>query len=130
MDERWAIYKGIKYSAALRLDGSILLRSTDERDIQNGFQTRDVRKDSPYKCFKTVSKNEVSEVYDIIVKAEYKGYMGDVLEENGDKVFIQIPNLLPEEAQRLQMEYATDPGIYVKWVPKSEVKLYTNKVKL
>ncbi len=129
MSERCATYKGKTYSASLRIDGSVLLRSTNEIDIRNGFQPNN-NKDSQYTCFKIVPRNDISELYEIVDKIEYIGYVGDILEEQGDKILIEIDNLLDDEAQTLKMDYATDKGIYVKWVNKSDVKISTEKTEL
>lgn len=129
MNKRCATYKGKTYSASLRIDGSVMLRSTNEIDIKNGFQPNN-NKGSQYKCFKIVPRSDISELYDIVDRIEYKGYVGEILEEQGNQIFIEIDNLLEDEAQTLKMDYATDKGIYVKWVNKSEVQIKSDKTEL
>lgn len=125
----FAIYNGTEYSADYKDENDVLLRSTNEMDIRNGFQPNN-NKDSQYKCFKIVPRNDISELYDIVNKVEYKGHVGNILEEQGNKILIEIDNLLEDEAHALKMDYATDKGIYAKWINKSDVKINTEKVEL
>ena len=129
MNERLAVYNGSTYSADFRLDGSIILRSENEEDIENGFQLNS-NKSSQYKCYKIVPRNSISEIYDIASRAEYKGYHADIVQDEGKSILIEIDNLYTGEAEALQMDYATDKGIYVKWVNRSDVTINTEKVKL
>ena len=125
----FAIYNGVEYSADYKDERDILLRSTNIMDIKNGFQPNN-NKDSQYKCFKIVPRNDISELYNIVNKVEYKGHIGNILEEQGNRILIEIDNLLEDKAQALKMDYATDKGIYAKWVDKSDVKINTEKIKL
>lgn len=124
-DTTTAIYNKKVYDASVKPNGSVTLISYNKEDEKNGF--------SLYKGIaytKNVDRAALTDLFKMVNKVEYKGYVGDILEEQGNKILIEIDNLLENEAQALKMDYATDKGIYAKWVDKSEVKINTEKVEL
>ena len=124
-DTTTAIYNKRIYDASIKLDGTVTLISYDKADEQNGF--------SSYKgvaYIKNVHRSDLTDLFKTVSKVEYMGHTGNILEEQGDKILIEIDNLLEDEAQALQMDYATDKGIYVKWVNKSEVQIKSDKTEL
>lgn len=126
MNDTIAVYQGKKYSAGYKTADIIILRSTDEQEVkEKGFTPLVPPKGitTPFKGVKYVSKDELSELYQETARITYKGYKGLVIAEEGDKIEIWITNLMPEDAEKLQMDRATDHGTYTKLVNKDEVTI-------
>ena len=68
----FALYKGKEYSAGLKKEGTIVLRSTDSQDLNNGFYKKEIGSDRIF--IKYVQRNEVEEIYDRRVYATYAGF--------------------------------------------------------
>jgi len=124
-DTTTAIYNKKIYDASIKPDGTVTLISYDKADEQNGFG---LYKGMAY--IKNVNRTALTDLFKTISKVEYKGHAGNILEDQGNKILIEIDNLLEDEAQAFKMDYATDKGIYAKWVNKSEVKINIEKIKL
>ena len=124
-DTTTAIYNKRIYDASIKLDGTVTLISYDKADEQNGFNSY---KGVAY--IKNVHRSDLTDLFKTVSKVEYMGHTGNILEEQGDKILIEIDNLLEDEAQALKMDYATDKGIYAKRVNKSDVKINTEKIDL
>jgi len=127
MNDTIAVYQGKKYSADwadwIQEEDIILLRSTDEQEVEEkGFEVNE-RKDSLYKGFKYVSKEEVTEFYREYAYVQYKGHRWSVFAEDGDKLLIEISNLEPEEMDRMEIDFASDACTGAKWVNKDEVTI-------
>ena len=124
-DTTTAIYNEKVYDASIKPDGTVTLISYDKVDERNGFR---FYKGMAY--IKNVNRAAITDLFKTLSKVEYQGHVGNIIEEQGNRILIEIDNLLQKEAQVLQMDYASDKGIYVKWVNKSEVKINTEKIEL
>lgn len=82
----FAIYNGIEYSAGIKTDGSIVLRSNSVSDESNGFFEKRIGDNKVY--IKYVQRSEVEEIYDKRVWATYKGYIFEVIDENTEQISI------------------------------------------
>ena len=58
----FAIYKGIEYSAGIKKDGRIVLRSEDDASKKEGFVEKEIGNNRIY--IKYVQKDEIEEIYD------------------------------------------------------------------
>lgn len=124
----WVIYKGKEYSASLCQDGSIILRSGEESDINYGF-TKYNGVNKSIKCFKYVLKSEVEEIYRKNIKAQYLGYEFLVIDEVESKILICTINGDYNIWLKLGME-CVDKGVYQKWIDKNEAVVKIEKEKL
>ena len=121
----FAIYKGKEYQASVRVDGSIILRSYDERDISKGFiENNGINKS--VKCYKYVLKSELDEIYRKEIKAEYSGYEFSVIDESDDMLLICTMTGNYQVWLQLGME-SVDKGVYQKWVEKKYLTVKTEK---
>ena len=68
----FAIYKGIEYSAGIKKDGRIVLRSEDDASKKEGFVEKEIGNNRIY--IKYVQKDEIEEIYDKKTYAVYEGY--------------------------------------------------------
>jgi len=124
-DTTTALYKGKEYSAGFKDDKIIILRSTDENDIKNGFEARHWS-DSDIKCIKYVSREEINGIYDIVTTANYQGYSFEVIDADGDKILLCTMKLDYRICENLRME-CIDKGVYQKWINKREAKIKVKK---
>lgn len=119
-DSTFAIYKGIEYSAGIKDDGNIVLRSHNLDDINRGFHKKVVGNNSIY--IKYVSRDEIEKIYDKRVVVRYKGFEFNVIEETEDK--ISIVAMTGDYHNWLNLEMTCiDKGIYQKWIDKCEAEM-------
>lgn len=116
----FALYKGKEYSAGLKKDGTIVLRSTDSQDLNNGFHKREIGSDRIF--IKYVQRNEVEEIYDRRVYATYAGFEFAVVREKEDMICIMSLGGNYKDWLNLEME-CVDKGVYEKWIPKENAKI-------
>lgn len=123
----FAIYKGNEYSAGIKKDGRIVLRSEDPASRENGFVEKKIGNNRIY--IKYVQKNEVEEMYDKKEYAVYEGYKFVVVEETEERILILTMNGDYHEWIRLGME-CVDKGVYQKWINKNEAEIEILKEKI
>lgn len=116
----FALYKGKEYSAGLKKDGTIVLRSNDSQDLNNGFHIKEIVSDRIF--IKHVQRNEVEEIYDRRVYAIYAGFEFAVVREKDDMICIMSLGGNYKDWLNLGME-CVDKGVYEKWIPKKEAKI-------
>ena len=121
----FAIYKGKEYQAGMRADGSVILRSTDEKDINDGF-INNTGINKSVKCYKYVLKSELDEIYRKNIKAEYNGYEFSVIDQNDDMLLISTMTGNYKVWLQLGME-SVDKGVYQKWVDKKHLIIKIEK---
>ena len=120
----FAKYKDKKYSAGIKSNGKIVLRSNNIEDLNNGFVEKTFGKNHIY--IKYVSKYEVQEIYDKRVVAAYKGYSFEVIDETDDMISIVTMTGDYQEWLRLGMK-CIDKGVYQKWISRDEAKIIIKK---
>ena len=116
----FALYKGKEYSAGLKKDGTIVLRSSDSQDLNNGFNIKEIGRDSIF--IKYVQRNEVEEIYNRRMYANYAGFEFAVVREKDDMICIMSLGGNYKDWLNLGMEYV-DKGVYEKWIPKEDAKI-------
>ncbi len=121
----FAIYKGKEYQAGMRADGSVILRSNDEKDINDGF-INNTGINKSVKCYKYVLKSELDEIYRKNIKAEYNGYEFSVIDQNDDMLLISTMTGNYKVWLQLGME-SVDKGVYQKWVDKKHLNIKIEK---
>lgn len=121
----FAIYKGKEYQAGMRADGSVILRSNDEKDINDGF-INNTGINKSVKCYKYVLKSELDEIYRKNIKAEYNGYEFSVIDQNDDMLLISTMTGNYKVWLQLGME-SVDKGVYQKWVDKKHLIIKIEK---
>ena len=115
----FAIYKGKEYQAGMRADGSVILRSNDEKDINDGF-INNTGINKSVKCYKYVLKSELDEIYRKNIKAEYNGYEFSVIDQNDDMLLISTMTGNYKVWLQLGRE-SVDKGVYQNWVDKKHL---------
>ena len=103
----FAIYKGKEYQAGMRADGSVILRSNDEKDINDGF-INNTGINKSVKCYK------------------YNGYEFSVIDQNDDMLLISTMTGNYKVWLQLGME-SVDKGVYQKWVDKKHLIIKIEK---
>ena len=121
----FAIYKGKEYQAGMRADGSVIVRSNDEKDINDGF-INNTGINKSVKCYKYVLKSELDEIYRKNIKAEYNGYEFSVIDQNDDMLLISTMTGNYKVWLQLGME-SVDKGVYQKWVDKKHLIIKIEK---
>ena len=116
----FAIYKGIEYSAGIKKDGRIVLRSEDDASKKEGFVEKEIGNNRIY--IKYVQKDEIEEIYDKKTYAVYEGYKFIVVDETEKQILILTMNGDYQEWIRLGME-CIDKGMYQKWMNKNEAEI-------
>ena len=116
----FAIYKGIEYSAGIKADGSIVLRSNDICDESKGFFEKKIGSNKIY--IKYIQRNEVEEIYDKRYFATYKGYKFEVIDENVEQISIITMTGDYKNWLDLGMQ-CIDKGVYQKWINKDEAEI-------
>ncbi len=116
-DSYIAVYKEKEYEATINKDKTINLISDDPLVQKEGFKFYGIR------YGKTVHYNEISALFRRRFKAIYKGYEFFILEEEGDKLHIEIDNITLDEFRKLEMDRATSHASAAKWIPKSEAEI-------
>lgn len=125
-DGKFAIYMGKEYMSGKNKDGKIILRSTNIKDVENGFEPcepfmfRSCEKEIV--CLKLVNRSDVEDYYKIKVKASYAGFVFDVAEVRDDKISIMAMTGDYRDWLNLGMK-CIDKGVYQKWVNRGEVKI-------
>lgn len=123
-DGIFVIYKNKEYTAGKKRGSNITLISENEDDVKDGFQFRKGYKNNVYT--KEVPILEVSEKYAITTYVVYKGYDFIVINEEGNKIFIQSTNTneIKEDLELTELS----PGLYGTWVDISKVdEIYEDK---
>ncbi len=123
----FAIYKGIEYSAGIKADGSIVLRSNDICDESKGFFEKKIGSNKIY--IKYIQRNEVEEIYDKRYFATYKGYKFEVIDENVEQISIITMTGDYKNWLDLGMQ-CIDKGVYQKWINKDEAEIEIVKEQL
>lgn len=123
----FAIYKGIEYSAGIKKDGTVVLRSEDDASKKEGFVEKQIGKNRIY--IKYVQRDEIEEIYDKKIYAVYEGYKFIVVDETEKQILILTTNGNYQEWIHLGME-CVDKGMYQKWINKSETKIEVLKEKI
>ena len=130
---KFAIYKGKEYTSGKNKEGQIILRSTNIKDLENGFEVCEPFKFKNCKeeivCLKFVSRSEVEDYYKLRTKAIYAGFVFDVIEEKDDKISIIAMTGDYRDWLSLGMK-CIDKGVYQKWVNRDEVKIEIVKEQL
>ena len=117
-DKTIGIYHGQEYEASEKEDGTITLISDDKTDEKHGFF---LYKGKRY--IKRIKRNELDALFRRRFKAIYKGYQCFILQEEGDKLLIEIDNIIMDEFNKLRMDRATSHASAAKWIPKSEAEI-------
>ena len=123
----FAIYKGIEYSAGIKKDGTVVLRSEDDASKKEGVVEKQIGNNRIY--IKYVQRDEIEEIYDKKVYAVYEGYKFIVVGETEKQILILTMNGDYQEWIYLGME-CIDKGMYQKWINKSEAKIEVLKEKI
>ena len=123
----FAIYKGIEYSAGIKKDGRIVLRSEDDASKKEGFVEKEIGNNRIY--IKYVQKDEIEEIYDKKTYAVYEGYKFIVVDETEKQILILTMKGDYQEWIRLGME-CIDKGMYQKWINKNEAEIEVLKEKI
>lgn len=124
----YAVYQGKEYTSGKVRSGKLILRSTDLRDVEKGFEVCEPFhiKDSEEEivCLKYVERFELEEYYSLTTFAYYKGYKFEVMEEKDD--MISIWSLMNEGSWDDWIELGmtcVNKGEYQKWIKKSEAEI-------
>lgn len=126
-DGYFAVYLGTEYTSGM-VRGKLILRSTDLRDVEKGFEIckpfhiKDCKEDIV--CIKYVERSEVEAYYILRTYAYYKGYRFRVLEETDD--MISIWSLFEEGSYENWISLGmkcVNKGEYQKWIKKSEAEI-------
>ena len=123
-DTTMAKYNGQEYSAGIKVDGRIVLRSDNPDDISKGFELYQIGNNKIY--IKYVSREEIDGIYDIVTTANYQGYSFEVIDADGDKILLCTMKLDYRICENLRME-CIDKGVYQKWINKREAKIKVKK---
>jgi hypothetical protein len=123
----FAIYKGKEYSAGIREDKMIVLRSYDKNDIQKGFIEKINGNRAIY--VKYVKRKEIDEIFDRRTFAVYKGNTFEVVDENQEQILIVTMNGDWHEWERIGMT-CIDKGVFQKWINKSDTEIYVEKTRI
>ena len=123
----FAIYKGIEYSAGIKKDGTVVLRSEDDASKKEGFVEKQIGNNRIY--IKYVQRDEIEEIYDKKIYAVYEGHKFIVVDETEKQILILTMNGDYQEWIYLGME-CIDKGMYQKWINKSEAKSEVLKEKI
>ncbi|RIW30398.1 hypothetical protein D3H55_16825 [Bacillus salacetis] len=123
----FAIFNGKEYSAGIKADGRIILRSQDPKDELNGFIEKSFNNKKIY--VKYVSRNGIQEMYHKTIKAHYKGYVFEVVYQKDN--IISIVTIVGDYKKWENIGMSTiDKGIYQKWVKKDDVLIDIDKEKI
>lgn len=132
-DGKFAIYLGKEYTSGKTKDGKIILRSTNLKDIENGFEPCDpfLYKNCKEEivCLKFVNRMEVEDYYRVRTKAIYAGFEFEVTEEKDDKICIVTMAGDYRDWINLDMK-CIDKGVYQKWINKDEAEIKIIKEQL
>ncbi len=116
-DSNIAVYKGKEYEATINEDKTINLISDNAMDQKEGFNFYGIR------YGKTVQCKELEALFRRRFTALYGGYSSLILDEEGDRILIEIFSISPEDFDKLKMDRATSHASAAKWIPKSEAEI-------
>lgn len=116
----FALYKGQEYSAGVKKDGTVVLRSYDNEDLNNGFHKEVIGKEEIF--IKYVHRDGVEEIYKRRVYVTYAGFEFLVVREKDDQICIMSLGGNYKDWLNLGME-CVDKGIYEKWIPKQDAEI-------
>lgn len=126
----FAIYKGIEYSAGIKKDGTVVLRSEDDASKKEGFVEKQIENNNNNRIYiKCVQRDEIEEIYDKKIYAVYEGHKFIVVGETEKQILILTMNGNYQEWICLGMQ-CIDKGMYQKWINKSEAKIEVLKEKI
>lgn len=110
----YALYQGREFQAGLGVDGTVIIISHDESDLQHDFAV--VR---PGRYVKRVARSEVSELFAIDTYAEYQGHTFFVSKEHGGRIRLleSIRTMLAADLQFAEVER----GVWEKWVSRDDL---------
>jgi hypothetical protein len=132
-DGKFALYLGKEYSSGKNKDGKIILRSTNLKDLENGFEPCEPfqykKNMEEIVCLKFVNRLEVEEYYRLRTKALYAGYEFEVTEEKENMISIVTMTGDYRDWLNLGME-CIDKGVYQKWIRKDEAEIKIIKEEL
>lgn len=123
----FAIYNGTEYSAAIKSDNSVVLRSTDIRDKKKGFFRKKNVRDKIY--IKYVQRDEIDEIYDKRLFAKYNGFDFRVIDETAQQISIVAMTGDYRNWINMGMQ-CIEKGVYQKWIDKSEAEIRIIKEQL
>lgn len=127
--ERFAVYNNKIYSADFIKGKGIVLRSKDRSDIDyNDFQKYDGY-NKEIVAIKFVDKNELSEFYQLNIKAVYSGYQFEIVEEKDSMLSIVAMTGNYMDWINLGMK-CIDKGVYQKWISKDDAEIKIIKEEL
>ncbi|KHL91233.1 hypothetical protein QW71_35865 [Paenibacillus sp. IHB B 3415] len=130
---KFALYLGKEYMSGLNKEGKVILRSSDLKDVDKGFELCEPfqYKDSKEEifCIKYVAQSEVEAFYRIKTKAIYKGCTFEVADETDDMVSI-VTMIGDYRVWRSFGMDCMDKGVYQKWIDKNEAVIIFEKEKL
>ena len=116
----FALYKGKEYSAGIKENGQIVLRSKDVKETENGFFEKVAGNERMY--IKYVSRSEIEEVYDRRTIARYEGHDFEVIDETDKEISIVAMAGDYRDWLNLGMK-VIDKGVYQKWIPKEDAEI-------
>lgn len=129
----YATYQGKEYMAEKLWNGEFRIRSTDENDLQNGFQTNSLLmtgiNTGPGMYIKKVKSNEIEEFYSLKTYANYLGYKFQVLSEKNNQLSIVTIGGDYREWERLGMN-KIDKLTYRMWIDKEQAEVFVEKTEL
>lgn len=130
---KFAIYMGREYISGKNKDGKLVLRSTNIRDVENGFEECEPfmykNCEKEIVCLKFVDRSDVEDYYSLKTKAIYAGYEFEVTEEKDDKLSIVAMTGDYKDWIELGMK-CIEKGVYQKWININEAKLKIIKEQL
>jgi 20S proteasome alpha/beta subunit len=125
-DGKFAIYLGKEYTSGNNKDGKIILRSTNLKDIENGFEPCEPFLYKNYReeivCLKLVNRLEIDDYFRLRTKALYSGYEFEVTEEKENMISIVAMTGDYRDWLNLGM-VCIDKGVYQKWIQKDEAEI-------
>ena len=128
----FATYLGKEYTSGQK-DGKIILRSTNLKDIENGFIPCEPFLLKNYSeeivCLKLVNRSEVDDYYRLRTKALYSGYEFEVTKEKDNMISIVAMTGDYRDWLNLGM-VCIDKGVYQKWIQKDEAEIKIIKEEL
>ena len=130
---KFAMYLGKEYTSGKDKNGKIILRSTDIKDVEKGFELCEpfLYKNNTKKivCVKFVDRSEVEAYYRLNTKAVYKGFEFEVVEEKEEEISIVSMTGDYRDWLNLGMK-CIDKGVYQKWIKKDEAEIKVIKEEL
>lgn len=128
-----AIYKGKEYPSGKNKDGKYILRSSNIQDVDLGFQKCEPFMYKNQKelivCYKIVERSELESLYRARIRAEYKGYLFEVVDKQNGKLSIVTMVGDYHIWEQFGMN-CIDKGVYQKWIDESEAVVVEEKEQL